>query len=187
MAQFERFNANLEQHRGQPPQPRMAAGHPYSRSERNTTPVYDLDSYVFEDEQPRRGQFDGDSLSRSLRTQAPVFTAEITFSEFRRDDINYLRAINFALPDLLEGAPPPDAHVNTAYQGFQKKNRYLCVVMKHPIAAIALQNFQRDPSFKARVSPCSHAWRTLINHFDQRGVGTIVGLLAKLLDTQSET
>jgi hypothetical protein len=97
MAQFERFNANLERHRGQPPQPPTVVGHPYSRSERDTTPVYEPDPYnIFEDEQPRRGQFDDDILSRSLRTQAPVFTAEITFSEFRRDYINYLRAINSA-------------------------------------------------------------------------------------------
>jgi hypothetical protein len=59
--------------------------------------------------------------------------------------------------------------------------------MKHPIAAIALQNFQRDPSFKARVSPGANAWRTLINHFDKRCVGRIVGLLAKLVDAQGET
>jgi hypothetical protein len=48
MPQFERFNANLEQHRGQPPQPPTAAGHPYSRSERDTTPVYEPDPYIFE-------------------------------------------------------------------------------------------------------------------------------------------
>jgi hypothetical protein len=58
--------------------------------------------------------------------------------------------------------------------------------MKYPIAAITLQNFQRDPSFKARVSPGSGAWRTLINHFDQRGVGRTVGLLTKLMDAQGE-
>jgi hypothetical protein len=110
ISQFERFNANLKQHRGQPPQPPTVACHPYNRSDRDTTPVYEQDPYVFEDEQPRRGQFDDDNLSRSLRTQAPVFTAEITFSKFRRDYINYLRAINSTFPDLLEGAaPPPDA------------------------------------------------------------------------------
>jgi hypothetical protein len=37
------------------------------------------------------------------------------------------------------------------------------------------------------VSPGNDALRTLIDHFDQRGVGRIVGLLAKLLDAQGET
>jgi hypothetical protein len=120
-------------------QPPTVDGHPYSRSERDTTPVYEPDPYIFEDEQPRRGHFDDDSLSRSLRTQAPVFTAEITFSEFRRDYINYLRAINSAFPDLLEGGAPHDVVVNTAYQSFQKEMfGYLCVVLKNPTPIIAL-------------------------------------------------
>jgi hypothetical protein len=76
---------------------------------------------MFDDAQPRRGQFDDGNLSRSLRTHAPVFTAEITFSEFRRDYINYLRAINSALHDMLEGASPLDDALNTAYHSFQKK------------------------------------------------------------------
>jgi hypothetical protein len=121
MAQFERFNANLEQHRGQPPQPPTVAGHLYNRNDMGTTPVYEPDPYIFEDAQPRRGQLDDDSLSRSLRTQAPVFTAEITFSEFKRDYVNYLRAINSTFPDMLEGAAPVDADVHTAYQSFQEK------------------------------------------------------------------
>jgi hypothetical protein len=37
------------------------------------------------------------------------------------------------------------------------------------------------------VSPGLDAWRTVINHFDQRGVGRTVGLLAKLLDAQGKT
>jgi hypothetical protein len=57
--------------------------------------------------------------------------------------------------------------------------------MKHPTAAIALQNFQRDPSFSPRVSQGPDARRTL-NHFDQRGVGRIIGLLAIFLDAQGE-
>lgn len=60
-------------------------------------------------------------------------------------------------------------------------------MMKHPTAVIVLTNFQRDPSFSARVSPGSDAWRVLIDHFDQRGIGRTVGLLAKLLDAQGET
>jgi hypothetical protein len=64
---------------------------------------------------------------------------------------------------------------------------YLCVVMKHSIVVIAMQNFQRDPFFSARVSPCSDAWRTLIHYFDPRGVGRAVGLLTKLIDAQGET
>jgi hypothetical protein len=36
------------------------------------------------------------------------------------------------------------------------------------------------------VSPCRHAWRTLINHFDQRGDGRNVGFLVKLQDAQDE-
>jgi hypothetical protein len=59
--------------------------------------------------------------------------------------------------------------------------------MKHPTVAAVLTSFQRNPSFSARVSPCSDAWRTLIDHFDQRSVGRTIGLLAKLLDAQGET
>jgi hypothetical protein len=59
--------------------------------------------------------------------------------------------------------------------------------MKHPTAAIEMQNFQRDPSFKSRVSPGSDARRTLINHFDQCGGGRTIGLLANFLDAQGKT
>jgi hypothetical protein len=59
--------------------------------------------------------------------------------------------------------------------------------MKHPIHVIVLTNFQHDPSFSARVSQGSDAWRVLIDHFDQRGIGKTIGLLAKILDAQSET
>jgi hypothetical protein len=59
--------------------------------------------------------------------------------------------------------------------------------MKHPTAVIVLTNFQRDPSFSARVSPCSDAHGKLIDHFDQRGVCRTFGPLAKLLDAQGET
>jgi hypothetical protein len=89
---------------------------------------------------------------------------------------------------LLGGAAPLDAAIDTACQNFQKKMvEYFCVVMKHPNVAITMQKFQRDPSFSARVSPCSDAWRTLINHFDLRVVGITIGLLAKLVDAQGET
>jgi hypothetical protein len=37
------------------------------------------------------------------------------------------------------------------------------------------------------VSLGSDAWRTFITHFDHRGVGRTVGLLAKLMDAQGET
>jgi hypothetical protein len=120
MAQFERFNANLEQQRGQPPQPPTADGHSYIRCDRDTTHVYEPYPYMFDDEQPRRGQFDDINLSRSSRTHAQVFTAEITFPDFKRDYINYLRAINSAFTDMLEGASPLDVGVNTTYQSFQK-------------------------------------------------------------------
>jgi hypothetical protein len=36
------------------------------------------------------------------------------------------------------------------------------------------------------VSPSSDTLRTLIIHFDHRGVGRTIGLLAKLLDAQGE-
>jgi hypothetical protein len=123
-----------------------------------------------------------------MRTHGPTFTADRSFPEFRRDYINYLRAINHVFPEPLEGAAPPDAAVNTAYHNFQKKLfGYLCVMIKHPTAVVVLTNFQRDPSFSARVSPGSDAWRVLIDHFDQRGIGRTVGLLAKFLDAQGET
>jgi hypothetical protein len=83
IAQFERFNANLEPHRGQPPKPPTADGHPYNRSDKDTIRVYEPNPDIFDDDHPRRGQFDDGGLSRSLRTHAPFFTAEITFSEFR--------------------------------------------------------------------------------------------------------
>jgi hypothetical protein len=121
MSQFERFNAALEHRRGQPPQQPTDDGHPYNRSDRDTTHVYEPDPYTFDGEHPRRGQFYDGSLSRSLRIQAPVFTTEITFSELRRDYINFLRGINSAFPDLLEEASPHAVVVNTTCQSFQKK------------------------------------------------------------------
>jgi hypothetical protein len=51
----------------------------------------------------------------------------------------------------------------------------------------SLDNFQRDPSFSARLSQGSDAWRTLIDHFDKCGAGRTIGSLAKLLDAQGET
>jgi hypothetical protein len=98
-----------------------------------------------------------------------------------------LRAINHVFPELLEGTTPLDIDVTTNYQNFQKVFGYLCVVMKHPIVIVALQNFQRGPSFSARVSPCSYAWRPLIKYFDHRDVGRTIGLLEKLLHAQGET
>jgi hypothetical protein len=58
--------------------------------------------------------------------------------------------------------------------------------MKHPAAAMALSNFQRDPSFSTRVSPCSDAWRALIDLFDQMGIGRTVSLLTKLMEPQGD-
>jgi hypothetical protein len=75
---------------------------------------------MFDDEHPRRGQFDDGSLSRPLRAHAPVFAAEITFSEFIRDYINYVSAINSAFPTPLKGSAPSDVVVSTTYQSFQK-------------------------------------------------------------------
>jgi hypothetical protein len=46
---------------------------------------------------------------------------------------------------------------------------------------------QRDPYLSSRVLLGFDALRTLIIHFDQRGVGRTVGLLAKLLDAQGGT
>jgi hypothetical protein len=66
------------------------------------------------------GQLDDNNLSRSLRAHGPTFSVGITFLEFKRDYINYLRAINLAIPDLLERATPFDAAVNIAYRAFQK-------------------------------------------------------------------
>jgi hypothetical protein len=101
--------------------------------------------------------------------------------------MNYLRAVNFVFPHVLEGGAPSNAHVITAYITFQKLFGYLCVVMKHTTAAIVIINVQRGPSFSSRVSPDSDVWSTLIEHFDRRGVGRIIGFLAKLLDAQGET
>jgi hypothetical protein len=109
------------------------------------------------------------------------------FQDFRREQINLLRAVNPAFPELLEGAAPPDAPANTAYRNFQHKMfGYLCVVMKYPTAAMALSNFQRDPSFSTRVSPGSDAWRALVDLFDQRGIGRTVNLLTKLMEPQGD-
>jgi hypothetical protein len=87
-----------------------------------------------------------------------------------------MRASNNVFPNMLEGAAPLDAIVKTSFRTFQKKLfGCLCVVMKHPTLAIVMTAFQRDPSFSARVSRGSYAWRTLIDHFDKRGVGRTVG------------
>jgi hypothetical protein len=143
--------------------------------------VYDASPYPFDDAPPSRpSQFDDNNLSRSLRTHGPTFTAESQFQDFRREQIYFLRAVNPAFPVLLEGAPPPDAAVNTNYRNFQHKMfGYLFVDITYPTAAMALSNFQRDPSFSTRVSPGSDAWRALIDLFDQRGIGRTVSLLTK--------
>jgi hypothetical protein len=60
-------------------------------------------------------------------------------------------------------------------------------MMKHLTAAIVFTNFPRDPSYSARVSSRSHAWRTLIDHFDQRSGGRTFGFLRQLLNAQGET
>ena len=188
LAQFQQLGATLGPHRGQPPPPTPANDGTQNRDDRNTTPVYDARPYLFDDAATSRpSQFDDSSLSRSLRTQGPTFTADSQFQDFRREHINFLRAVNPAFPELLEGAPPPDAAANTAYRNFQHKMfGYLCVVMKHPTAAMALSNFQRDPSFSTRVSPGSDAWRALIDLFDQRGIGRTVSLLTKLMEPQGD-
>jgi hypothetical protein len=115
------LKANLEQQRGQPPQPPTADRGAYSRSDRHITLLYEPDPYLFDEEQPRHGQFDDISLSRSMRTPAPTFTSEITFSEFKRDYINHMRAINLAFPEFLKGASPLDVDVNIACLNFQKR------------------------------------------------------------------
>jgi hypothetical protein len=56
--------------------------------------------------------------------------------------------------------------------------------MKHPSAAIALSNFQRNPSFPKPVSPCSYAWRALINIDGERCVGKTHNLLSQILRPQ---
>jgi hypothetical protein len=84
----------------------------------DTTHVYEQEPYMFDDEQPRRGQFDDNISSRSLRTHAPTFTAEITFPKVTCYYINYLRAINSAFLELLEGETPHDVVVNTSYMNF---------------------------------------------------------------------
>jgi hypothetical protein len=109
VSQFDRLTANFGPPHGQPTQRPVKDGGTYSRSnDRTATHVYEPDHYNFDDEQLSRGQLDDISLSRSLmRTQGPTFTADSSFPEFRRDYINYLRAINPAFPELLEGASPP--------------------------------------------------------------------------------
>jgi hypothetical protein len=121
ISQFDRLTANFGPPHGQPTQRPLTYGGTYSRSSNRTaTHVYEPDHYNFDVEQLSRGMFEDNSLSRSLmRTQRPTFTADSSFLEFRRDYVNYVRAINLAFPELL-GATPPDAVVNTTYQNFQK-------------------------------------------------------------------
>jgi hypothetical protein len=99
-----------------------------------------------------------------------------------------MRAINHVFLDVLEGAAPPNALLTQLIATFRKiMLGYLRIVIKHTTTAIAMTNFQRDPSFSARVSLGSYAWRVLIDLFDYRGVVKTLGLLAKFLDSQSET
>jgi hypothetical protein len=44
------------------------------RRDRHNTLVYEPDSYTFDEEQPRHGQFDDNNIKISLRTQGPTFT-----------------------------------------------------------------------------------------------------------------
>jgi predicted YcjX-like family ATPase len=74
MTQFERISANFGLPHGQPPHPPTADNGAYSRSDMHNTRVYEPDPYIFDEEQPRHGQFDDSILRRSMRTQAPSFT-----------------------------------------------------------------------------------------------------------------
>jgi hypothetical protein len=95
MPQFERHIASLGQQHGQPPTPLPLANNvPYSRVDRNATHAYEDAIYIFDDEQPRHGQFDDNILSMYLRAHGPTFTTETTFSEFRMEYINCLQAIH---------------------------------------------------------------------------------------------
>jgi hypothetical protein len=115
MSQFERLNASFGQPHGQPVQPPPADSWTYSRNGRTTNHTCEPDPYIFDDEQPSRGRFDDNSLSTSLLAHGLTFTADINFSEFRRDYINCLRAINHVFPGLLlEGTSPPNVVENTA-------------------------------------------------------------------------
>jgi hypothetical protein len=98
-----------------------------------------------------------------------------------------MRTIIIAFPELLEGAPPHGVVVNIAYRNFQHKMfGYLGVVMKHPTTAMAMSNFQRDPSFSTRVSHGLDARRALIDLPYQRGVGKTVSFLTKLMEPQGD-
>jgi hypothetical protein len=79
MTKFERFSANVGLPHGQSSHLPTAGNGAYRGSDIHNTHVYELDPYIFDEEEPRHGQFDDNSLSRSLRTHAPTFTTEITF------------------------------------------------------------------------------------------------------------
>jgi hypothetical protein len=63
LAQFECFSANFGLQHGQPPQPPTADSGAYSRSDRHNTHVYEPYPYIFDEEHPRHGQLDDNSLA----------------------------------------------------------------------------------------------------------------------------
>jgi hypothetical protein len=109
MSHFEQLTANFGLPHGEPPHPPTADSGAYSRSDIHNTHVYEPNPHIFDEEHPRHGKLDDISLRRFLRAHGPTFTTEITFSEFRRDYINDLRAINNFFPERLEGARRPPA------------------------------------------------------------------------------
>jgi hypothetical protein len=127
-----------------------------------------------------------DSLSMSMRSSAPKLREARDFPIYRCRFTNHFRAIGPIYPRVLEGLPPPDAHVNTHYQSFHHRVLALLnmAMEDHPYVAIALTNFGQDSHFATRHSPISDARRALNSLLDQRGVSRTIRLLLKRLQPQ---
>jgi hypothetical protein len=120
------------------------------------------------------------------RSSSAKFRNIEDFPVYGRRFMNHLRALDPNYPRMLEGPPPPSAHVNLHYHYFHHRVlTFLNMAMEaDPSSAIALTNFEQDPSFATQLSPSSNVGRALNYLLDHRGINMTVRLLLKLLNPQ---
>jgi hypothetical protein len=126
------------------------------------------------------------SLNRYGYSFAPLFRATNGIPVYKQRFKNHLRALDPIYPRLLEGPHALDAHIYSHYKSFQQGLwALLNMAMEDPpSAAIALTNFEQDPSFVTRISPDCKAWRVVISLLDHRGISMTVRLFMRLLQPQ---
>jgi hypothetical protein len=103
---------------------------------------------------------------------------------YKRNFINYLRALNPIFPRLLDGPPPPDAAKNVQYHMFEDCLSGVSgmVMGEHSAASLHIADFEEYPVFCTSISKgYSYAWRARHAKLDHREISRTVRLLHKLM------